>query len=155
MSRSRNRRRRNERRGGTVAAILRDEGRRWNIACSYGAHTFTRSRTVNDARFMRCTECGAEYACTEAQWATLAPRAAVLDLSRAGIAVGPADANPVTGDGFTELAGAHVERPATYGLCTHCGSVEVRLVNPTGTRDLSSIGEAADYPTGYGCEVCL
>jgi hypothetical protein len=41
-----------------------------------------------------------------------------------------------------------------YGLCTSCGSVEVALVKPTGTRDLSRIGESAGYPTGYGCEVC-
>lgn len=42
----------------------------------------------------------------------------------------------------------------TYGLCTQCGSVEVELVKQTGTRDLSSIGESAEYPTGRGCEVC-
>lgn len=41
-----------------------------------------------------------------------------------------------------------------YGLCTACRSVEVRLNNATGTRDLSNIGESASYPTGYGCEVC-
>jgi hypothetical protein len=41
-----------------------------------------------------------------------------------------------------------------YGLCTHCGAVEVKLNHPTGTRDLSSMGESATYPTGYGCEVC-
>lgn len=42
----------------------------------------------------------------------------------------------------------------SYGLCTACGSVEVLLVKPTGTRDLSRIGESPEYPTGYGCEVC-
>lgn len=39
-------------------------------------------------------------------------------------------------------------------MCTACGSVEVALNKATGTRDLSSIGESAEYPTGYGCEVC-
>ena len=43
---------------------------------------------------------------------------------------------------------------ATYGLCTACGSVEVRLNKATGTRDLSSMGESPRYPIGYGCEVC-
>jgi hypothetical protein len=42
----------------------------------------------------------------------------------------------------------------TYGMCLRCGAVEVRLNRATGTRDLSSIGEASAYPTGYGCEVC-
>lgn len=42
----------------------------------------------------------------------------------------------------------------TYGMCTSCGSVEVELVEATGTRDLSGIGESASYPTGHGCEVC-
>lgn len=41
-----------------------------------------------------------------------------------------------------------------YGLCTHCGAVEVRLNRPSGTRDLSHIGESSEYPVGYGCEVC-
>jgi hypothetical protein len=41
-----------------------------------------------------------------------------------------------------------------YGMCTACGSVETALVEATGTRDLSSIGESADYPTGYGCGLC-
>lgn len=41
-----------------------------------------------------------------------------------------------------------------YGQCTHCGAVEVELTNPSGTRDLSDIGESAKYPVGYGCEVC-
>lgn len=45
-------------------------------------------------------------------------------------------------------------RISTYGMCTGCGSVEVRLLNATGTRDLSYMGESAEYPTGYGCEVC-
>ena len=42
----------------------------------------------------------------------------------------------------------------TYGMCLHCGAVEVELVKATGTRDLSDIGESDAYPTGYGCEVC-
>jgi len=42
----------------------------------------------------------------------------------------------------------------TYGLCTGCGCVEVRLTRPTGTRDLSGNGGHPAYPTGYGCEVC-
>lgn len=41
-----------------------------------------------------------------------------------------------------------------YGMCTHCGAVEVLLMQPYGFRDLSSIGESPDYPVGYGCEVC-
>lgn len=40
------------------------------------------------------------------------------------------------------------------GMCTACGSIEVELIRPTGTRDLSDIGESAAYPVGYGCEVC-
>ncbi len=42
----------------------------------------------------------------------------------------------------------------TYGMCTHCGAVEVELVHVDGWRDLSDIGESKDYPVGYGCEVC-
>lgn len=41
-----------------------------------------------------------------------------------------------------------------YGQCTHCGAIEVALVNATGTRDYSAIGESDKYPTGYGCELC-
>ena len=41
-----------------------------------------------------------------------------------------------------------------YGMCAACGSVEVALDSPTGTRDFSMIGEPAEYPVGYGCEVC-
>lgn len=41
-----------------------------------------------------------------------------------------------------------------YGMCIGCGSVEVALINPTGTRDLSDMGESDAYPVGYGCEVC-
>jgi hypothetical protein len=41
-----------------------------------------------------------------------------------------------------------------YGQCTACGAVEVELNRPTGTRDLSHIGESAAYPVGYGCELC-
>lgn len=40
------------------------------------------------------------------------------------------------------------------GMCTACGSVEVILHEVTGMRDLSDIGESAEYPTGEGCEVC-
>lgn len=47
-----------------------------------------------------------------------------------------------------------VGRPPVYGMCTHCGSVEVLLDKATGTRDLSGMGESSEYPTGYGCEVC-
>lgn len=47
------------------------------------------------------------------------------------------------------------ERPPVYGMCTHCGAVEVQLLNGvTGHRDLSDIGESDRYPVGYGCEVC-
>ena len=42
----------------------------------------------------------------------------------------------------------------TYGMCTACGSVEVLLITPSGTRDLSHMGESDRYPVGYGCEVC-
>lgn len=46
------------------------------------------------------------------------------------------------------------ETPPTFGMCLHCGAVEVALVQPTGTRDFSNIGESPAYPTGYGCEAC-
>ena len=46
------------------------------------------------------------------------------------------------------------EREPVYGMCTGCGSVEVRLIRPHGTRDLSYMGESPKYPVGYGCEVC-
>jgi hypothetical protein len=42
----------------------------------------------------------------------------------------------------------------TYGMCTACKAIEVRLNEATGTRDFSHIGESAEYPTGYGCELC-
>lgn len=42
----------------------------------------------------------------------------------------------------------------THGKCLGCGSVEVMLDRVTGTTDLSSIGESATYPVGYGCVVC-
>ena len=42
----------------------------------------------------------------------------------------------------------------TYGHCTGCGAIEANLVKPTGSRDLSGIGEHHAYPTGYGCEHC-
>jgi hypothetical protein len=41
-----------------------------------------------------------------------------------------------------------------YGMCAACGAIEVALVAVTGTKDFSAIGERADYPTGYGCELC-
>lgn len=41
-----------------------------------------------------------------------------------------------------------------YGLCLHCGAIEAKLVQKTGTRDYSAIGESAVYPVGYGCEYC-
>ena len=46
------------------------------------------------------------------------------------------------------------DEPPVYGMCTHCGSVEVALGVVTGTRDLSYMGESSEYPIGYGCEVC-
>lgn len=42
----------------------------------------------------------------------------------------------------------------TWGLCTRCGGLEVALTKATGIRDFSRIGESAEYPTGYGCELC-
>lgn len=55
-------------------------------------------------------------------------------------------------DTFEDLS-EDVDR--VYGMCTHCGAVEVRLILPiSGYRDFSDIGESANYPTGYGCEVC-
>ena len=39
----------------------------------------------------------------------------------------------------------------TYGHCTHCGSVEIELVQVDGWRDLDGHEE---YPYGYGCELC-
>lgn len=61
--------------------------------------------------------------------------------------------NAVLFDGIGALLNERPARP-TYGMCTACGSVEVALIKQTGTRDLSSIGEHPEYPTGYGCEVC-
>ena len=46
-------------------------------------------------------------------------------------------------------------RNIVYGQCTACGAIEVALTNPAGTVDYSDIGECAEYPTGYGCELCL
>lgn len=40
------------------------------------------------------------------------------------------------------------------GMCTACGAIETWLIKATGSRDFSSIGESAAYPTGYGCELC-
>lgn len=49
----------------------------------------------------------------------------------------------------------HRHRSApVYGLCLHCGAIEVRLDSVTGHRDFSRIGESATYPVGNGCEVC-
>lgn len=45
-------------------------------------------------------------------------------------------------------------RSEQAGMCTACGSVEVVLVEVTGSRDLSHLGESSAYPTGYGCELC-
>ena len=45
-------------------------------------------------------------------------------------------------------------RPKVYGMCTHCGAVEVELNTVTGIRDLSELGESPTYSTGFGCEVC-
>jgi hypothetical protein len=42
----------------------------------------------------------------------------------------------------------------TYGMCLACRSIEVELYDVIGTRDFSNIGESAEYPVGYGCEVC-
>lgn len=41
-----------------------------------------------------------------------------------------------------------------YGKCRACGACEVEIYGPYGSTDLSSIGESATYPTGYGCEAC-
>ena len=41
-----------------------------------------------------------------------------------------------------------------YGMCTACGAIEANLVEATGSRNLSHIGESDAYPTGYGCEFC-
>jgi hypothetical protein len=49
---------------------------------------------------------------------------------------------------------AEDKKKDVYGKCLACGSVEVKLNNLVGTIDLSDIGESANYPTGYGCEVC-
>lgn len=46
------------------------------------------------------------------------------------------------------------EKTRISGMCTKCGAIETYLTAVTGTRDFSAIGEAADYPTGYGCELC-
>lgn len=41
-----------------------------------------------------------------------------------------------------------------WGRCTACGAIEVELKSFTGTVDYSAIGESAQYPIGYGCELC-
>lgn len=59
-------------------------------------------------------------------------------------------------DEFMALAREHFDGiPTTYGNCTRCGCIEVALMKVKGYQDLSSIGEAPDYPYGYGCEVCM
>jgi hypothetical protein len=52
------------------------------------------------------------------------------------------------------MSGEREVLSGTYGACTGCGAIEANLVKPTGTRDLSRIGESEAYPTGYGCEFC-
>jgi hypothetical protein len=46
------------------------------------------------------------------------------------------------------------EAEQVYGMCLSCRSIEVALDKVIGTRDFSDIGEASNYPVGYGCEVC-
>lgn len=55
---------------------------------------------------------------------------------------------------LNELFAGSPANQVVHGMCTACGAVEVALSKATGTRDLSDIGEAADYPTGHGCEAC-
>lgn len=69
--------------------------------------------------------------------------------------------DPVTRVGHLEIDGEHYvanvpEKDAgpTYGLCSACNSIEVALLEVTGIRDFSDIGESARYPVGYGCELC-
>ena len=58
-------------------------------------------------------------------------------------------------DWARELMYGTDEHPSDrYGMCTHCGAVEVLLNSVTGHRDLSHMGESSRYPTGHGCEVC-
>lgn len=53
-----------------------------------------------------------------------------------------------------KVAAAPVQAAAN-GHCLACGALEVRLTGKVLRRmDLSSIGESAAYPTGYGCELC-
>lgn len=47
-----------------------------------------------------------------------------------------------------------VETEPVVGQCTGCGSIEVVLDRVSGHTDLSAIGESAQYPFGYGCELC-
>jgi hypothetical protein len=46
------------------------------------------------------------------------------------------------------------QRTPVYGMCLSCRSIEVELNSVVGIRDFSNIGESAEYPVGYGCEVC-
>lgn len=52
------------------------------------------------------------------------------------------------------IAEAKAAEFTVAGLCRACGSVEVLLIKADGTRDMTWCGESAQYPTGYGCEVC-
>ncbi|ABQ86109.1 hypothetical protein PBI_TWEETY_40 [Mycobacterium phage Tweety] len=52
------------------------------------------------------------------------------------------------------LSACSSDADVVYGMCTACGSVEVALMQPTGSRNLSHIGESDTYPTGHGCEMC-
>lgn len=56
--------------------------------------------------------------------------------------------------GIEVLAGGEPEQPAIYGKCTACGAIETKLNQKTHTIDYSNIGESAEYPAGFGCELC-
>ena len=72
--------------------------------------------------------------------------------------------NPNWRYGFAEAGATWAEHAAdhsrdaederTVGMCTSCGAIEVYLNKATGRRDFAGIGESAEYPTGYGCELC-
>lgn len=47
-----------------------------------------------------------------------------------------------------------VTTPPISGMCTACGAIETLLIEATGTRNFSAIGESDAYPAGYGCELC-
>lgn len=66
----------------------------------------------------------------------------------------PSNRDDCGGDcGVCDVCQAGVSEPVS-GLCLSCGAVEVYLNRATGTRNLSGMGESANYPTGHGCEVC-